>query len=244
MSAPRLFFADFHNHSLPGMLDGPQFVAESAATLWALREAGVCRVVLTPTYHPFFTSIRRFLLRRDEAWRQLKPHIPRDMLISLGAQLALEPEACASNFLSRLAMPGTDYLMLALPLHQFEDWIDYELHLLLHRRRLKPIFSSFERSVLLYPEEITARLMRVPGAVYQFGLSAAADERFSPIIKQLLRTNKAVLLGTGANQPAQDFSNLSAQLSRIQALLGQKAYLSLLRTSYSFGPFSPTARRP
>ncbi len=237
MANSRLLFADFHNHSLPGMLDGPQFTPEASAALDALREAGVCRVLLTPTYRPFFTSVRRFCQRRDEAWRKLKGHIPRDMTVKVGALLALEPEACASPELSRLALPGSDYLMLELPLQPFADWMDYELHLLLHKRHLKPIFASFERCVLLYPEDIVSRLMTVPGAAYQFGVTAAANERFLPIIKKLIRQNKPVLLGTGANLPAQKFPQLGDDLSAIQALLGKSAYISLLRTSYYFGPF-------
>lgn len=74
----KLLFADYQNHALPGMHDGPQQVAEAAATLLSLREAGVYRVLLTPTYRPFYESIRRFQLRRTQAWRLLRDTLPRE----------------------------------------------------------------------------------------------------------------------------------------------------------------------
>jgi len=235
---PRLLVADFCNHALPGMHDGPNFAAESAETMRALREAGVCRAVFTPTYRPFFESVRRFCQRRQEAFRCLQPLLPRDMTVRLSAQVVLEPECCASPEIAALAIPGTSYLPVELPLAEYPDWMDFELHLLLHRRQLKPVFARFERCLLLYPESVSAKLMDIPGAAYQFSLSAAAEPTFSRAIRTLIRRDKAVLLGTGANLPAQKFPNLAEKLAAMRELLTPPLYIALLRNSYNFPCFS------
>lgn len=237
----KLLFADYQNHALPGMHDGPQQVAEAAATLLSLREAGVYRVLLTPTYRPFYESIRRFQLRRTQAWRLLRDTLPRetrDMQIFLAAQTVLEPGCCAAPDLGRLVIPRSDYLLVELPLPAFADWVDFELHLLLHCRHLRPVFARFERAVLLYPEKIVNRLLTVPGAAYQFNLSAAGQSAVIPVMRQLIRQEKPVLLGTGAKLPAQTFPQLGEQLSALQSALGNSAYTSLLRRSFGFACFS------
>lgn len=241
LALPRLLFADFNNHTLPGMHDGPQQATEAAAALLALRESGVCRVLLTPTYRPFYESVRRFRLRRAQAFRLLRDALPRqtrDMQICLAAQVALEPDCCAAPALGRLAIPNSDYLMVELPIPAFADWVDFELHLLLHRQHLRPVFAHFERAVLLYPEAIVSRLLTVPGAAYQFGLASVGRPEILPVLRQLIRQEKPVLLGTGARLPAQTFPQFDAQLSALQAALGSSAYASLLRRSFGFACFS------
>lgn len=238
----RLLFADFNNHLLPAMHDGPTYLAESVSMLHRLQEAGVTRVLLTPTYHPSFESIRRFLHRRADTWKLLRPEIPHGMQVLLGAQTALEPRCTESAAISDLALPGSHYLLVELPLHEFADWIDYELHLILHRRKLFPIFAHFERSLITYPKEISDRLMTVPGAAYQFSLRALRFPDVLHAVRLLAEQNKPVLFGTGAHSDNGLFDNISAILDETREQLGVPLYTSMLLRSYTFASFSPSLR--
>ena len=237
MASPGLIFADYHNHALPGMHDGPSTVEDSIALLTAMRQAGVSRVLLTPTYRPFFESVRRFKQRRAKAWNSISRHCPHDMRIQLGALVALEAECCSSPEISHLALPHTPYLLLELPLASFPDWFDYEMHLLMHRRKLKPIFAGFERCMVVYSEAEVDHLLRIPGAVYQFGMRSLEREQVQAVIAKLQKMGKTVLFGTGVHSCTCRVEDTANQLQNLRGYLGNSAYTSLLVEEFSFVNF-------
>lgn len=234
----RLLFADFNNHLLPGMHDGPTYLAESVSMLNRLRDEGVARIMLTPTYHPSYESIRRFRLRRNEAWRLLRTEIPRGMCILLGAQIALEPLCAELPDMPSLALPNSNYLMIELPLQEFGDWINHELHLILHKRKLIPVFAHFERYLVIYPREVSDKLMTVPGAAYQFGVRSLHFPQVITAVRKLASQGKPVLFGTGAHSDNHLFNNFSATLDSAREKIGIPLYSSALMQSFSFASFS------
>lgn len=237
MSSQRLILADYHNHSLPWMHDGPRTPEEAECLLVQLRNAGICRIILTPTYRPFYESVRRFRMRRTKAWHAMVHRIPRDMQICLGALVALEEGCCGCSDIETLVLPGTRYLPVELPTAPFPEWFDYEMHLLLHRRKLRPIFAGFERYSVLYSPEQLEHVMRVPDGAYQFTLRALANDEILKLARQLCCQGKIVLLGTGAFSPDYDYSYADSMLHRLRKYLGNTAYASMIFREFNFVQF-------
>ena len=237
MSPQRLIFADYHNHALPWMHDGPRTPEEAEQLLSKLRNAGICRVMLTPTYRPFYESVRRFRLRRAEAWRTMAHRFPRGMQMGLGALVALEEGCCGCPDIAELAIPGTNYLNIELPTAPFPDWFDNEMHLLFHRRRLKPIFAGFERYFVLYTPEQLDHVMRIPDGAYQFTLRALIREDIRVLVRRLYRQGKTVLLGTGAFSPDYDYYYTDSILQSLRKCVGNASYTSLIFDEFNFAQF-------
>ena len=237
MTPQRLIFADYHNHALPGMHDGPRTPEDAERLLLQLRNTGICRIMLTPTYRPFFESVRRFRMRRASAWHAMARKIPRNMQMGLGALVALEEGCCGCTDIAELALPGTKHLIVELPTAPFPEWFDYEMHLLLHRRKLWPIFAGFERYSILYTPEQLDHVMRVPNAAYQFTLRALVHEDIRNLARQLYRRGQIVLLGTGAFSPDYDYAYADSILQSLRSCLGNASYTSLILDEFNFAQF-------
>ena len=219
------------------MHDGPRTPEEAEQLLSKLRNAGICRVMLTPTYRPFYESVRRFRLRRAEAWRTMAHRFPRGMQMGLGALVALEEGCCGCPDIAELAIPGTNYLNIELPTAPFPDWFDNEMHLLFHRRRLKPIFAGFERYFVLYTPEQLDHVMRIPDSAYQFTLRALAREDIRVLVRRLYRQGQTVLLGTGAFSPDYDYYYTDSILQSLRKCVGNASYTSLIFDEFNFAQF-------
>lgn len=113
---------DFHTHILPGMDDGSKDVKESIAMLQAEKEAGVDRVVFTPHFYASQNGPEEFLQRRREAWLALMPHMYQGLpKVSFGAEVQYFEGICHAEELSMLRIAGTEYLLLEMPFHRWDD---------------------------------------------------------------------------------------------------------------------------
>jgi hypothetical protein len=87
-----------------------------------------------------------------------------------------------------------------MPLTEYDDRIDLELNQLLYKRKITPLFLSFELCAILYPKEIVEKLLRIPYAAYQFNYKALQNPEICRMIFSLL-SKSTVLLGTSLNRP-------------------------------------------
>lgn len=157
---------------------------------------GFNRFLAAPTYDSQREPVSHFLLRRDRAAEDLRALIPKQCKLALGATVVLNPSLHEVDGLERLLLRG-GRLPIALPLTEFEDWIDLELNRLLYRRRYRLLLLSMERSVALYPSDRIEKLLRIEDATFQFNFRALSDPLCCRIITSLLHRNRTVLLGTG-----------------------------------------------
>jgi protein-tyrosine phosphatase len=107
---------DFHSHILPGIDDGSRSVEESLKILDVMAEDGVDIVVATPHFYCSKTSIHRFLDKRNAAFEKLKAAVkPEHPKILLGAEVLYNHALVGKDALTRLAIQGTEYLLLEMP---------------------------------------------------------------------------------------------------------------------------------
>ena len=108
-------FIDSHTHLLPSMDDGARSVEESEQMIRALSEQGIEEVYLTPDYYSHKEAVDKFLSRRTESYRLLKPILDRyGMKHRLGAEVYAIPAIFNYANLNDLCIEGTDFLLLEM----------------------------------------------------------------------------------------------------------------------------------
>lgn len=161
---------------------------------------GISQFYLRPQYDAVRESVAAFLHRRERIKESLVPHLSPSVSVLIGASVTLSPAICEIWEIGKL-LADRSTLPILLPMCSYADWIDRELNRLLFQRRLRPLFLSFERAVILYPEEAIERLMRIKGAAFQFSYRSLQETKILNVIKSLLKEQKTVLLGTGLDSP-------------------------------------------
>ncbi|MBQ8416300.1 MAG: hypothetical protein IJX13_05315 [Clostridia bacterium] len=192
---------DWNCQLLPSLRDVEHSPQRIALALEEMRQAfGISQFYLTPPYDVARESVTAFLHRRERIKESLVPHLSPSVSVLIGASVTLSPSVCEIRELDKL-LTNRSHLCLSLPLCEYAHWVDFELNRLLFHRRLRPLFLSFERAVILYPEEAIERLMRIKGAAFQFSYRSLQVTKILNVIKCLLKERKTVLLGTGLDSP-------------------------------------------
>jgi protein-tyrosine phosphatase len=115
-------FVDFHAHILPRADHGSGSVETSLFQLNAAKSAGVYRVIATPHFYPHRHLMEDFLRRREEAYHALKPHIPEDMEVRIGAEVLICSGIQNIPEIESLFVEGTRTLLLELPFDRYESY--------------------------------------------------------------------------------------------------------------------------
>lgn len=140
---------DFHAHILPGIDDGAKDVKMSLDMLHESYLQGVRTVIATPhCYLMEEKNIDSFLKKRQKSYEELMDAIKKDERpfpkIILGCELRIIKEVPDMNYLKKLCIEGTDYLLVEMP---YKDWNvnNYDLLYAMILRGIKPIIAHIER---------------------------------------------------------------------------------------------------
>ena len=160
---------------------------------------GISRFCMMPLLDATIDPVNLFLLKRNAYERMLFAELPKDVLITFSARVLLRPELFSVPDLEKLTVVTNGYLPIALPICEYDDWIDLALNRLLYKRKCKLLLTACEQYPILYPSEAVENLFRIPGAVYQFGYDALAQPQTRRLIYNLIRNKRSVLFGTAIN---------------------------------------------
>lgn len=187
---------DFNNHCLPMLYDGPACPEDIPYLFKILKENNFNRVFFTPDYHKSSESITFFLNRRKQAFAAIRSQIPSCIRTRCAARVLIERFSMADESIRRLTVRGTDYMFIELPILYESEWIESEIHCMLYKRKIKPIFTSFQRVVKNYPKDVVSRFTNIADAAFQFDLNCIYDKKILSYIRILVKKGKYVLPGT------------------------------------------------
>lgn len=185
---------DFHCHILPGADHGSANVATSLRQLQLLRHAGVERLIATPHFYPDKTTVGRFLAKRENCLRALLEALPEGEFFPViipGAEVLLVEGLDEMEGLERLCIPGTDLLLLELPLRRLTERLSDTVAALCERPDLRIVLAHIER----YPEKETAPLLELP-LLAQVNAPAFLRLFGAKRYRRLLNEGKLVALGS------------------------------------------------
>ncbi len=134
---------DYHCHIIPAFDDGAKNREMSEKMLDMMCEQGIENIVLTPHFYMHREkSVNDFLKRRETAFADISN---RNFNFHLGAEIALERGICELSDIEKLAIKGTDLILLELPFSNTGRWIHDEIHNLVCETGLTPIFAHIHR---------------------------------------------------------------------------------------------------
>ncbi len=203
---------DFHSHFLSEIDDGAENPKISARMCELFFAQGIRRILATPHFCKHTQTIPEFLRKRRRAFQALNTElnnlpqtrqntacIRQRLKIQLAAEVDFSSGISVLDNIEALTISDSKFILIKLPISAFEEWIFPELSALTHRCGLTPIFSSFERYNIIYPPEITQKLLALQNAIFQINIGSLIDRRTQKLLKTLIAKNKRVLLGSNSH---------------------------------------------
>lgn len=150
---------DVHSHILPGVDDGCADLAQTLQVLQTAHEQGVRDLIATPHFYKDKETADSFLQRRKAAYEELEPHIPPDMRICLGAEVAYFNGISQYHGLEQLCFGKSRYLLLELPFTPWDSNLHREIQNLVCIRGIIPVLAHIERYISLQSGRAIERIM-------------------------------------------------------------------------------------
>ena len=116
---------DYHSHILPKIDDGAKDVEMSMKMLEILKTQGIERVIATPHFYLHKQkSVSDFLRKRDNALKKIDSS---PLEIVTGAEVAIEHGLSEVKDIEKLAITGTNLILLEFPYLHFAEWMIEEI---------------------------------------------------------------------------------------------------------------------
>ena len=225
---------DLHTHILPGIDDGAKNSRTSIEMLCREVEQGVDTVVLTPHFYRDRESPEHFLARRRVSCAHLKqrllelPEEERSPLprMLVGAEVAWVPNMTEWPELPELCISGTQYLLLELPFHTWNDTMFYQIYDLMSMRGITPVIAHLERYMKIESVSHIDNIisMGVP-------VQISADTLLHPLhrrqVLRMLRKGEAQIVASDCHNLTNRPPNLAAAMQVVERKLGNDLAASI-----------------
>ncbi len=193
-------FWDWNCRLLPMMGDAVTKPQEAADALTLLRERfGIRRFCMMPSFDCQEESVGMFLLKREQARRELASLLAPDTRLFLGSASLLCQGLSQAEGLTKLCIPKTEYLPITLPYFSEESDFSMELNRLLYHTPIRVLLLSFDSYLSFYPKDTLERLFRLPNAAFQFSYRSLENASVRELLGDLAKQNKPIVFGTGLN---------------------------------------------
>lgn len=206
---------DYHCHVLPEMDDGAETSEISKKMLDMMKMQGVGRVILTPHFYPHReSSVAKFLEKRADAFEQISNTAGFEF--HLGAEIAVERGFSEISGIEKLAIKGTNLILLELPFSGYGRWVLDEIHDLVCDTKLIPVFAHIHRYIGIYSRDELDEVLNT-NAVFQVNAEAFANFRERRFAKKLIRSGAKVVFGSDAHNLTDRKPNFDLLKNRAKA---------------------------
>lgn len=190
---------DYHCHVLPEIDDGAKNTDMSVQMLEMLHGQGVERVTATPHFYAHREkSVRRFLEKRQQSYDELMScKNPFGELI-LGAEVAIEHGISELEGIERLAISGTDLILLEFPYGPYAEWMSEEIYNISCEYHLTPVIAHIHRYIGYYTRSEMEHILKT-NAVFQINNEAFGSFREKRFVKTLIKSGVPVVFGSDSH---------------------------------------------
>ena len=130
--------------------DGSDSIETSHKMLDMLKQQGIEQIIATPHFYAHRSkNIQFFLEKREEAYRL----IGSPEYIRLGAEVAIEHGISDMTGIEKLAIQGSDLILLELPYTGYSSWMEEEIYNIAITYKLKPVIAHIHRYLEYYTKE-------------------------------------------------------------------------------------------
>ncbi len=184
---------------------------------------------------------RIFLTREYDPSITVKAHIARESHYfasarkSLCSQMRLIPIHSVTLFKGISGFPDLEllalktktgsYLYVNVPFGIDHDTLASELHTIIYKKKLIPVFISIETLQQICSEQVFDTILSVPNAVYQISLNHVINNKsVDKLLKRLLKEKKNVIFGSGDGFDACPYKNIEFYLKYIKKAVGKDIF--------------------
>ncbi len=215
-------YVDCHCHILPGIDDGAKNERVSLEIADRLVELGFDKVVATPHYYYHEIGIDDFIKQREDAFSRID--FSGKIEVLLGAEVALYSGLSRNCDLSKLTYPGTDMLLVELPMKKYLPAVSEELFDIKVRQGLTPVIAHIERYCDLFSEDDYAEVLSVGGLVCQFSIYSFAKLKHRRFFKKIHRAGLPVVIGSDLHRIDYRFKNMKDGMNKLSKIVSEVDY--------------------
>lgn len=191
-------FTDYHCHILPGIDDGAADTETSLKMIEKMKEQGIERVIATPHFYAHREkSVNDFIEKRKAAFEKIKDKSAiKD--IYLGAEISIEHGISEMADIEKLAIEGTNLILLEFPYRAYSKWMAEEIHNISAEYKLKVIIAHVHRYLEYYTKDELAEVMGI-NAVIQLNNEAFSKWSEKKIAKKVIGSGKQFVFGSDSH---------------------------------------------
>ncbi len=214
-------YVDIHSHILPFLDDGAKDLQTAVALVKECINQGITTIICTPHYlYSEKDKVDSFIKRRDESFRLLKAELEKqnitDIDFRMGAEVNFNCDLSEVENIEKLAIEGTDYILIEMPFSTWQDGMFDYLYTLIAQKNLVPIIAHVER---YYQNEREFKKLEKLEVYFQVNAPAFLDRGDKKNANKLLKSKKIHLIGTDTHslntrppKMAEGFSYLSKKV--------------------------------
>lgn len=223
---------DFHTHILHGIDDGSSSVQISVSMIKTLKEQGVSKILLTPHFYAYLSSLSSFSENRESALKALVAELKKESVgveLYLGCEVLFFEELWRVEDLRQFCIKGTDYILIEMPFSQWTDSIVNTIERIVSMG-LTPIIAHFERYISYKGNLKKIYQMIEMGALLQ--MNCACLGKFSTRRKGLrfIRRGMVFALGTDSHNMERRCPNFDKAIRYLKRKLSEKELEKLMRS--------------
>ena len=225
-------YVDIHSHILPFLDDGAKDLQTSVALVKECINQGIKTVICTPHYlYSEKNDIDNFIKKRDESFCLLKAELEKqnigDIDFRLGAEVNFNCDLSGVKDIEKLAIEGTDYILIEMPFSVWQDGMFDYLYKLIAGKNLVPIIAHVER---YYQNEREFKKLEKLQVYFQMNADAFFERADKKNADKLIKNKKIHLLGTDTHNLSLRPPKMKEGYSYIEKKIGNK-YAEYIRTN-------------
>lgn len=191
-------YADIHSHVLPYIDDGAKDLETAVQLVIACTEQGIDTIVCTPHFsYSKENTVEIFIKKREESLNLLKSELKKRDIPApefvLGAEVAFDCDLTEIKDLEKLAIAGTNYILLEMPDVTWQTWMFDYIYTLIAQKNLIPIIAHVER--YNQTKEVMDKLKRLE-VYFQVSASAVAHRKLNDNVCKLLKSGDVHFIAT------------------------------------------------
>lgn len=190
---------DSHIHILPGIDDGSKNAGMSAAMAYKLKKSGIERIIATPHFYCHREkSVKDFLEKRQSAFEKMTAGDFSVKNVVLGAEVAVEHGLSEAEDIEKLAIQGTNHILLELPYTAYQRWYKEEIENIASQHGLKVIIAHIHRYIGFYSKNEMDKILDID-AVFQINNEAFGNFQEKKFVSRLIKDGYPVIFGSDAH---------------------------------------------
>lgn len=193
---------EYHCHILPGIDDGAESEEISLGMIEMMKQQGVGRLIATPHFYAHREkSLEHYIQKRQEAYEKIKDAASSGGIL-LGAEVSIERGICEIEGIEKLAVSGTDLILLELPYKPYEKWMSEEIYNMSAEFGLTVILAHVHRYLEYYTKEQLQNIIDTK-AILQINNEAFTSWSEKRLVKKILGSGKRVVFGSDAHDTSE-----------------------------------------